>query len=132
MSHQSALDQYRKDSLSTISMSPARAIIALYDRLLLDVDRALAALAAPNLVAAHAALVHAQEIVGELHDCLDVEEWPPARQLAEVYKFLLSELIAANLAKNPAHVANCRIIIQPLRDAWAEAAALVPDASGAL
>jgi flagellar protein FliS len=118
-------ERYRSASVTT--MSPARMIVALYDRLLLDLDRALAAIDAQNLVACHAALVHAQDILGELHDSLDVSAWSPAVQLADVYRFLIRELIAANLSKDRAKIVDCRTVVQPLRDAWADAAALVPE-----
>ncbi len=123
-------DRYRADSVQT--MSPGRLIVALYNRLLLDLDRAMAALGIENVVAAHAALIHAQEIVGELHDSLDVDAWPPARQLADIYVYVTSELVAANLAKDAARVYACKTIIEPLRDAWQEAAGLVPDDPNAI
>jgi flagellar protein FliS len=121
-------DRYRSASVET--MSPARMIIALYDRLLLDLDRAVAGVQADNLIATHASLIHAQDIIGELHDSLDVTVWSPGEQLADVYRFLIRELIDANLTKNVDKMLDCRSIVQPLRDAWADAAALVPDSGG--
>jgi flagellar protein FliS len=121
----SALNRYKTEAVAT--MSPARMIIALYDRLVLDFDRALEALQGRDLSAAHVALVHAQDIVNELNDALDVDAWPAAASVAEIYRYLLAELIAANLAKDPRRIADCRRIVEPLRDAWREAAALVPD-----
>jgi flagellar secretion chaperone FliS len=117
-------DRYRSASVET--MSPARMIIALYDRLLLDLDRAVAGIESDNLVATHAALVHAQDILGELHDSLDVSVWAPGEQLADLYRFLIRELITANLDKNAAKILECRSVVQPLRDAWNDAASLVP------
>jgi flagellar protein FliS len=131
MSSNAALrDKYRSDSVQT--MSPGRLIVALYDRLLLDLDRAIAAIGLDNLVASHAALIHAQEIIGELHDSLDVGVWSPGRQLADIYVYVASELVAANVTKDVSRIQACRSIIEPLRDAWYEAAGLVPDGPGAI
>jgi flagellar protein FliS len=113
-------DRYRADAVET--MSPGRLIVALYDRMLTDLDRAEAAIAARDVCGAHAALVHAQEIVAELHDCLDVTAWPQGRALADVYVFVLRELVAANLHKDPARVQACRQLVSPLREAWRDAA----------
>jgi flagellar protein FliS len=119
-----AVDRYKAESVTP--MSPAAMVVALYDRLLLDFDRAQYAFEMENMVAVHAALVHAQEILGELHDSLDLDAWPAAATIADIYRYVIDELIRANLAKDPAPVADCRQIIEPLRDAWREAAAVVP------
>ena len=121
----SALNRYKTEAVAT--MSPARMIIALYDRLVLDFDRALDALAKRDLASTHAALVHAQDIVNELNDALDVDAWPAAASVAEIYRYLLAELLAANIEKDPRRIADCRRVVEPLRDAWREASALVPD-----
>ncbi|HVJ97262.1 MAG TPA: flagellar export chaperone FliS [Acidimicrobiia bacterium] len=125
MVQSSALNRYKTEAVAT--MSPARMIIALYDRLVLDFDRALDALERRDPASTHAALVHAQDIVNELNDSLDVDAWPAAASIAEIYRYLLTELLTANLEKSAARIADCRRVVEPLRDAWREAAALVPD-----
>jgi flagellar protein FliS len=72
--------KYVTDAVDT--MSPGRMIVALYDRLLLDLDRAHAALEQHDPARAHECLVHAQAILHELHDALDHDRWPAARSLA--------------------------------------------------
>ena len=67
---------------------------------------------------------HAQEIILELRTTLDVEAWAGAPGLASLYGFLLTELIGANIARDADRVATCRALIEPLRDAWREAATL--------
>ena len=116
-------DRYRTDAVET--MSPARLVVALYDRLVLDLERALAAIAQADFGAIHASLVHAQEIVTELHDALDVAVWPAGAQLVELYRYVHGELVAANVGKDAARVSGCRDIVTPLRDAWREAAGIV-------
>ena len=111
-------------------MSPARMIVALYDRLVVDLERAQQALSAADPSTAHECLIHAQSIVSELHDTLDAEQWPAARKLKDLYVFVLFELVGANVDQDGARVEACRELVLPLRDAWTEAAGIVPSPAG--
>jgi flagellar protein FliS len=111
-------------------MSPGRMIVALYDRLLLDLERAQKAIGAGEHATTHECLIHAQTIIAELHDSLDVEQWPAGQHLASLYLFVYNELVTANLEKDTTRVASCRGLIIPLRDAWREAAGIVQSGSG--
>ncbi|MBM2617388.1 flagellar export chaperone FliS [Actinoplanes sp. LDG1-06] len=113
--------RYLQDSIQTAS--PAKLLIMLYDRLILDLAQGEEALRAGEIENAHEKITHAQEIVIELQVSLDVEAWSGAPGLANLYGYLLTELIGANIAKDPARVAVCRGFVEPLRDAWREAAA---------
>jgi flagellar protein FliS len=115
--------RYVTDSVET--MSPARLVVALYDRLVLDLRRAETAIGNDDVVAAHDAFVHAQEIVCELSGTLDVSVWPAAAQLASLYDYVLGQLVQANVHKDAGLAAECRSIVEPLRDAWREAAGVV-------
>jgi flagellar protein FliS len=100
-------------------------IIALYDRVILDLDRAEAAIAAADIFGAHTALMHAQEIIDELYTTLDVKQWPAGAQLQSVYRTIAAELITANITKDAERVRTCRALLTPLRDAWRDAAGVV-------
>lgn len=119
----SAKNSYVSNSVQT--MSPGRMIVALYDRILLDLDRAESAIAAVDIYGAHSALLHAQEIVDELYTTLDVEQWPAGKKLAALYRFIKDELVDANVRKDAAPIDRCRALLLPLRDAWREAAGIV-------
>jgi flagellar secretion chaperone FliS len=112
------------------TMSPGRMIVALYERLTLDLERAERAIEESDPSTAHECLLHAQSIVSELHDTLDADRWPAARSLKDVYVFLLFELVAANVEKDAARVASCHALVVPLRDAWNEAAGIVRSPGG--
>jgi flagellar protein FliS len=114
-------DRYLRDSINTAS--PAKLLIMLYDRLVVDLAQGEEALRAGERERAHDRLTHAQEIVLELRTSLDVEAWSGAPGLAGLYGFLLTELIGANVARDADRVAACRALVEPLRDAWREAAA---------
>jgi flagellar protein FliS len=118
--------RYMTDSVET--MSPGRLIVAVYDRLMLDFDRAIAAIERRDVHAAHGALVHAQDIVFELRHSLDTTKWAAGNQLAAIYDFVLDGLIAANVRKDANIVRSCATIIEPLRDAWRQAAGVVTSA----
>ena len=114
-------DRYLQDSINTAS--PAKLLLMLYDRLVVDLIHGEEAVRAGDRARANDKLTHAQEIVMELRVSLDVEAWSGAPGLANLYGFLLTELIGANIARDPDRVATCRGQIESLRDAWREAAA---------
>jgi len=121
MSSPQLRDRYLQDSISTAS--PGKLLLMLYDRLVLDLMQAEEALHGDQREQAHGKLTHAQEIVMELHSSLDIEAWSGAPALANLYTFLLTELIGANVGKDATRVTSCRTLVEPLRDAWREAAA---------
>jgi flagellar protein FliS len=112
--------RYARESVTTAS--PARLVTMLYDRLVRDLGAAELALAVPDPESAHHQLVHAQEIVAELAASLDLTVWPEGQGLADLYVWLLQRLTTANLRKDVAIVVECRGIVEPLREAWHEAA----------
>jgi flagellar protein FliS len=101
----------------------------LYDRLALDLERAQAALASGDRQTANDTLRNAQAIVFELRESLNVDVWEGGPRLAALYSWLLGELVLANVQGNVRKVADCRKIVEPLRDAWREAAASLAMAS---
>ncbi|MFI5895251.1 flagellar export chaperone FliS [Actinoplanes sp. NPDC051513] len=114
-------DRYLQDSINTAS--PGKLLLMLYDRLVLDLMKGEEALRTGAREQAHEQLTHAQEIVLELRTSLDVDAWSGAPALAGLYGWMLTELIGANIAKDADRVAACRTLVEPLRDAWREAAA---------
>jgi flagellar protein FliS len=139
-------DRYLTDSINTAS--PAKLLLMLYDRLVLDLMQAEEALRAvqqfeqardwvadPELRAqqqthrfevratANERLTHAQDIVLELRTTLNVDAWSGGPALADLYAWMLAEMMGANIGKDPDRVAACRALVEPLRDTWREAAA---------
>jgi flagellar protein FliS len=114
--------RYLTDSISTAS--PGKLLVMLYDRLVLDLGQAEELLRAGGArEPAGERLLHAQEIVLELRTTLNVEAWSGAPGLANLYGYLITELIGANVRGDADRVAACRRLVEPLRDAWREAAA---------
>ena len=115
-----AKQQYLEQQVA--SASPERLLVLLYDRLLVDVDRAAAAQDSEDWPSAGTHLTHAQWIVSELSATL-TDEWDGAEQLRGLYAYLTARLITANLDHDRAVTAECRDLIAPLREAWHQAAA---------
>jgi flagellar secretion chaperone FliS len=115
-------NRYVGDSVSTAS--PGRLVTMLYDRLVRDLVAAEAALATADLEGANNNLIHAQEIVWELAAGLDPTKWSGGPALAALYQFMLAELLDANVKKDAAKVISVRGLVEPLADAWHQAAEL--------
>ncbi|GAA2516247.1 flagellar export chaperone FliS [Pilimelia columellifera] len=113
-------ERYLRDAVATAS--PAKLLVMLYDRLVLDLARGEQALRDGDNTEARAQLQHAQDILMELRASLDTTLWDGGPGLAQLYSFLLTELIQANVRKEPDRVASCKTLVEPLRDAWREAA----------
>ena len=121
MSTQTAMrNRYAENAVLTVS--PAQLVVMLYDRLVLDLVEAEEAIAARNIAEASDQLLHAQDVIMELHSGLKPELWSGGPALASLYLWLHGELIAANVAKDASKVAAARRMVEPLRDAWHEAA----------
>jgi flagellar protein FliS len=108
-----------------LTATPAQRIVLLYDRLGLDLTRALAADDAYTF-GAHVA--HALAIVSELLGSLNVSAGGPAENLASIYGYLTTELLAARGEHDLARVQTVAGIASTLRDAWAQAAEIVDTA----
>lgn len=116
-----AAQQYLAQQVA--SASPERLLVMLYDRLLVDIDRAAAAQEAGDWPGAGTHLTHAQRIVEELSATLSDGVWDGAADLRGVYGYLHGRLISANVARDAAATAECRELVAPLREAWRRAAA---------
>jgi flagellar protein FliS len=114
-----ARTRYLAESVATAS--PGQLLVMLYDRLVVDLTQAEDALRARDNATASARLMHAQDIVSELRGSLDLTVWDGAAGLAQLYGYLFTRLIKANVSSDADVVAECRGIVEPLRDAWREA-----------
>jgi flagellar protein FliS len=120
MSAASLRARYLGDAVAT--SSPQQVLVMLYDRLALDLERAQKAAAAGEREAANEQLQHAQAIVLELRSSLRVDAWDGGPRLAALYSWLVSELIQANIKLDTNRISSCRQVVEPLRDAWRQAA----------
>ena len=113
-------NRYARDAVQTAS--PVRLVTMLYDRLARDIDDAELAISVSDHQGAHDALRHAQDILAELSVSLDITVWEGGAGLKRLYTWLLEQLVAANLTKDASVLPAVREVVEPLRDAWHEAA----------
>ena len=117
-------NQYLADSV--LSAPPARLLTMLYDRLLLDLGRAEAAQQAENWPVASENLLHAQAIISELSSSLKLGTWDGADGLLGLYNYTYTALVNANIQRNAVLTREAIELLEPLRQAWHEAAAAIP------
>lgn len=117
-------NQYLADSV--LSAPPARLLTMLYDRLLLDLGRAEAAQQATNWPVASENLLHGQAIIAELISSLKTDAWDGADGLLGLYNYAFTALVNANIQRDAALTREAIDLLEPLRQAWHEAAASIP------
>jgi len=123
------LDRYAADSI--MSASPMRLLTMLYDRLLLDLNRAEAAHETRSWSVASSNLLHAQDIVTELTSSLKPELWDGGDRLFALYNYVSGALIDANVKRDTARIRESIELLEPLRQAWHEAAGQLANAQSA-
>lgn len=120
MSYGAARARYADETAQTVS--PARLLMLLYDRLVSDLAAGEEAMRSGDIATTGERIGRAQEILLELRASLDTQVWPEGEALGSLYMWLVGELMQARLRKAPERVAQCRKLIEPLRDAWRDAA----------
>jgi flagellar protein FliS len=94
----------------------------LYDRLLLDLNRADTAQVSQDWPVASENLIHAQAIIAELTSSLKVDAWDGGQGLLGLYTYVSNALVAANVRRDVERTRECIALLEPLRTAWYEAA----------
>lgn len=120
--YQVAGNAYRAQAVETAG--PVQLVMMLYDGALGAIATAERGLGAEKaLETAHRELTRAQDIVTELMLALDHDQGGDiAAGLAIIYDYCLDRLTRANLAKDPALLADVTKSLSSLREAWATVA----------
>jgi flagellar protein FliS len=95
----------------------------LYDRLVLDLERAAAAHESADWQSMSNNLLQAQAIVTELSTSLKIDLWDGGPQLLALYQYCQSLLVLANVRREAAGIREAIDHLEPLRQAWHAAAA---------
>jgi flagellar protein FliS len=119
--------RYLADAVSTAT--PARLIVMLYDRLGLDVRRAIVAQQRGDRLEASSQIAHAQQIIAELMSSLRPDVWSGAPDLFSLYGFLLGELIAVNAEPDVQRLSSVSEIVADLRESWHQAGLVAQQAA---
>jgi flagellar protein FliS len=108
---------YQKNKYETAS--PHKLILMLYDGALSNINRARQALKAGQRAEAHKFIQKSQNIVFELLACLNEEQGDEiARNLKEIYLYLVRLLMQANIQKKPEQLEEPETILKQLRQTW--------------
>lgn len=126
LSLRQAQARYQQEQI--LSASPERLLTMLYDRLVLDIERAESSQVVSDWQGAATHLKHAQAIVAELNGTLTTG-WDGAADLRAIYAHLTDQLIQANIRHDIDATRHCRGVVAPLRDAWHAAAAATAKAA---
>lgn len=101
------------------SMSPEKMIVALYERVLRDLDNARIALDGGDLATYNTEICHAQAIVTELRGSLDHSVGGEiAGNLDALYDFVFRKLLGALADRDADALKTCRTVLEPLLKAW--------------
>jgi flagellar protein FliS len=107
---------------AVLSATPVQLVTMLYDRLLLDLARAEKAQVGQEWAAASEQLLHAQAIIAELTSSLRVDVWDGGEGLLALYSYTSTALVNANVHRDVALTREVTGLLEPLRQAWHEAA----------
>jgi flagellar protein FliS len=107
---------------SVATASPARLLVMLYERLVLDVQRGLEAQQRGDFEETHRQLTHAQDIVMELQSSLRADQFKGGYDLSALYGFLHRQLVMANIHKDASITDDCLTLVTDLCETWRQAA----------
>jgi len=119
---QSARTAYQGNAVATAS--PARLLVMLFERLVLDVERGQAALLTGRRDEMNRQFVHAQAILTELQSTLEVDAMPGGPEMLALYDYVQRQLIKANVSGDQDAAADAVRFSRELCDTWRQAALL--------
>jgi flagellar protein FliS len=108
---------------AVLSATPVQLVTMLYDRLMLDLGRAEQAQLVADWAGASEQLLHAQAIIAELSSSLKVDVWDGGEGLLALYNYTSTGLVTANVHHDVALTREVVGLLEPLRQAWHDAAA---------
>ena len=113
-----AADAYRNNAVLTATSEELT--LMLYDGALRFMNQAIVHMVGKRVEPTHAALIRVQEIFAELRDTLNLD-YEISQNLYNLYDFMISQLIRANVEKSPEHVRQVIGLTRELRETWAQA-----------
>lgn len=112
--------------VQTETSSSEDLITLLYDALLKNLQRAETGFHEEDVERVNTALVRSQEIVLELMSSVNPEAGELSDLFTGLYGYMYQRLVDANVDKEIAPAQEVRHLVEPIRDAWLQAAASAP------
>ena len=101
--------------------SQCRLVVTFYDQIVASLEEAIEAIEAGEIERRYNAVKVATGLISELHLALDEEFGGDiARNLGQIYTYVLTRLPRVNTHNDPAPAENGLRLLKPLRDSWAE------------
>lgn len=111
----SAYAQYKQQSI--VTLTPGEIIVKLYDEAIKRCNFSVKYLEEKDFEAANVSLKKAQDIVSYLKSSLD-SSYDISNNLSQLYDYSKSQLVAANIKKDPQPVLEVIPILKDLREAF--------------
>lgn len=115
---QNPYQKYMNQVVTT--MTPAQLLIALYDKAITELNKAILYIEDKNITKAHNSIVRVSEIVDALDASLK-EKYEISDNLAALYEFFREQLVQANIKKDPEILKSLIPFFQDLHDSFEEA-----------
>ena len=109
--------KYMQQSVST--MTPAQMLIALYDKAVTELKKAMIYIDEKNYAGANKSITRVEDIVDMLDSNLKVK-YEISNNLAAIYDYLRRSLVQANIKKDKELVESLIPFFEELRDAYRE------------
>lgn len=110
--------RYRQTRVETAG--PLKLIIMMYEGALRFINLAKRAIEERDFMSANASLQRAQAIIDELNFSLNMEAGEIAVNLRQLYDFINSKLIEANIKKDAGILDQVSVLLNDLKSAWVE------------
>ncbi|WP_059041708.1 flagellar export chaperone FliS [Paenibacillus rubinfantis] len=115
----SPYQKYQQTQLQTAP--PAQLLLMLYDGAIRFVRTGISGIDEKNYEKTNTNLCKAQAVIHELIAALNFD-YPIAKNLSQIYEYMLHQLIVANLKKNTTPANEVLSYLLELREAWDTAA----------
>ena len=115
---QNPYQKYMNQVVTT--MTPAQLLIALYDKAITELNKAILYIEDKNIPKAHNSIVRVSEIADALDASLK-EKYEISDNLAALYEFFREQLVQANIKKDPEILKSLIPFFQDLHDSFEEA-----------
>ena len=116
--NQDRVHNYRETQIKTASKG--KLIVMLYDGIIRNIDIAIEAIPEKHFDVANKSILNAQDIISELIVSLNMDAGDFSQNLLNIYSFLNTRLIDANMRKVVEPLNFVRKMVGELREAWVE------------
>lgn len=114
--------KYMQQSVTT--MTPAQLLIALYDKAITEMNKAIIFIEEKNIPKAHNSITRVSEIIDTLDANLKVK-YEISDHLATLYQYFREKLVEANVKKDTEILKELIPMVTEIRDAFYQASKMV-------